>query len=75
MANAKQPKIKYDPEAKILSIRLSQEKSVDSDAKGNVVLDYGKGGELVNIDIMKVSLSEFGRIQTVRGLVGLPGSA
>ena len=34
--------IKYDKEAKILSIRVSDKKSVDSDAKGNVVIDYDK---------------------------------
>lgn len=55
----KKAKITYDPKAKILSIRLSKDKSVDSDARGNVVLDYDARGGLVNIDIMSMSLNDF----------------
>lgn len=56
--------IKYDKEAKILSIRVSDKKSIDSDAKGNVVIDYDKNGNVVNIDIMKISLDEFTKIES-----------
>lgn len=49
------PKIHYDPEVKILSIRLLNKKSVDSDVKNNVVLDYDSEGNLVNIDIMEIN--------------------
>ncbi|KKP32459.1 MAG: hypothetical protein A2312_03595 [Candidatus Staskawiczbacteria bacterium RIFOXYB2_FULL_32_9] len=56
--------IKYDKEAKILSIRVSDKKSVDSDAKGNVVIDYDKNGNVVNIDVMKISLDEFSKIES-----------
>ncbi len=52
-------KIKYDKEVEILSIRLSDKKSVDSDARGNVVIDYDKEGKVVNIEIMNISLEEF----------------
>ena len=55
------PKIKIDQEAKILSIRLSNKKSVDSEIKGNIVIDLSKNGEIVNIDIMKFSLEDFDR--------------
>ncbi len=65
----KLPKIRYDHEAKILSIRLASAKSADSDVKGNVVLDYDAKGNLVNVDIMSVSLTEFGRVAAVRELV------
>lgn len=51
-------KIVYDSEVKILSIRLSKNKSVDSDVKDNVVLDYDKDGKLVNIDVMRVNLED-----------------
>ncbi len=51
-------KIEYDSEAKILSIRLTEKKSVDSDIKGNVVLDYDAKGHLVNVDIMEVNLED-----------------
>lgn len=71
----KNPKVKYDPEAKILSVRLSSEPSVDSDVKGNVVLDYDVKGDLVNVDIMKVSLSEFGSTPTLRELIRIPKTA
>jgi uncharacterized protein YuzE len=53
------PQIKYDPKVNILNIRLSNKKSVDSDIKGNVVIDYDQNGEIVNLEIMKINLSEF----------------
>jgi len=52
------PKIHYDPEVKILSIRFRDEKSVDSDVNDNVVLDYDKDGHIVNIDVMEVNLED-----------------
>ena len=58
-------KIKYDKQTKILSICLSSKRSADSDAKGNIVIDYDKEGNIVNIDIMKISLNEFSRIKSV----------
>jgi uncharacterized protein YuzE len=57
------PKIKYDPKSNILSIRLSKKKSFDSDIKGNIVIDYDENGEIVNIEIMKINLEEFGQIK------------
>jgi uncharacterized protein YuzE len=56
------PIIKYDREANILFIRFSKKKSVDSEVKGNVVIDYDENGEIVAIEIMKISLDEFLRI-------------
>jgi len=52
------PKIQYNPEVKILSIRFHDNKSVDSDIKDNVVLDYDQEGHIVNIDIMDVNLED-----------------
>ncbi|MBP7819264.1 DUF2283 domain-containing protein [Candidatus Gracilibacteria bacterium] len=52
-------KFEYDPEAKILKIRFSKEKSIDSDIIGNLVLDYDKNGNLVNVDIMDINLEDF----------------
>lgn len=52
------PKIEYDSEVKILKIRLSNKKSVDSDIKNNVVLDYDAQGNVVNIDVMQVGLED-----------------
>ena len=52
-------KLEYDPEVKILKIRFQRGKSVDSDIIGNLVLDYNKKGDLVNVDIMDVNLEDF----------------
>lgn len=53
------PKINYDKETKILTIKVSDKKSVDSDAQKNVVVDYGEDGDITKIEIMSVSLNEF----------------
>ena len=53
------PKIHYDKKSNILSIRLSKKKSVDSEVKDNIVIDYDEKGEIVNIDIMEINLREF----------------
>lgn len=53
------PKIELDKEARILSIRFSKRKSVDSHIQENVVVDFDKGGNVVNIEIMNFSLKEF----------------
>lgn len=35
---------------------------MDSDVKNNVVVDYDKNGQIVNVDIMKVGIDEFKKI-------------
>lgn len=57
------PEIKYDKNSKIISIKFSKNKSVDSDVKENVVVDYDADGGIVNIDIMAINLTEFKRIK------------
>lgn len=57
-------KIIYDKIGKIISIRFSNNKSVDSDIRSNVVVDYDKNGKVVNIDIMHISIDEFSKIQS-----------
>lgn len=64
-------KIKYDKEVKILSIRLSDKKSADSDAENNIVIDYDKDGKVVNIDIMDINLNEFKKIDKFLNLGGI----
>jgi uncharacterized protein YuzE len=59
-------KLTYDSEAKVLSIRFAKRKSVDSEIKDNVVLDYDEAGKLVNIDVMELSLEEFLKISSIR---------
>lgn len=53
------PQIKYNKKSKILSIRISKKRSVDSDVKDNIVIDYDKNGEIVNIEIMGIDFGEF----------------
>ena len=52
-------KVNYDKESKILGLRLSSKKSVDSDVQGNVVVDRDEDGNIVNIEIMQIGLGEF----------------
>lgn len=63
------PKITYDPESRILSLRLSNARSVDSDVHDNIVIDYDARGNPVNIEIMDCALSEFRRVAPVRRYV------
>ena len=53
------PKIKYDKESGVLSIQLAKGKSVDSDIQDNVVIDYGKMGKIVRINLYNFSFGEF----------------
>ena len=53
------PKINYDQETEILTIKVSNKKSVDSDVQKNVVVDYDKDGNIAKIEIMSVDLNEF----------------
>ena len=55
------PKIQYHEKERILSIRLSSKKSVDSDVQDNIVVDYDKDGNVVNLEVMPVSMKEFSR--------------
>jgi len=64
------PQIKYDENSNIVSIRVSAGKSVDSDVKNNVVVDYDKNGQIVNVDIMKVGIDEFKKILKTISLKG-----
>ncbi|MEK7084567.1 MAG: DUF2283 domain-containing protein [Patescibacteria group bacterium] len=66
----KRSKIRYDCETKILSIRLTSNKSVDSDVYDNVVVDYDMQGKPVNIDIMAFSIADFRRIPNPKKLIG-----
>ncbi|MDP3645685.1 MAG: DUF2283 domain-containing protein [bacterium] len=57
-------KIAYDKRARILSLRLSAKKSVDSEVEDTIVIDRDKDGSIVNVDIMDVGLDEFQRTRT-----------
>ncbi|PJB99268.1 MAG: hypothetical protein CO077_02640 [Candidatus Nealsonbacteria bacterium CG_4_9_14_0_8_um_filter_35_12] len=62
------PQVKYNKNSNILSIKLSKKKSVDSEIKGNIVIDFDENGEIVNIEIMKINLNEFAKIQKLASL-------
>jgi len=42
-----------------MRIRFSNKKSVDSEVKDNVVIDYDQNRDIVNLEIMKINLAEF----------------
>ena len=52
-------KIIYDKENGVLVIELKRAKSVDSDIQGNAVIDYGKDGEVVRLNLYNFSLDAF----------------
>lgn len=53
------PKISYDKESGVLSIEMKRGKSVDSDVRGNIVIDYDKKGEAVRINLYNFSFALF----------------
>jgi len=60
-------KITYDKQSQIMSIRLKKSKSVDSDVQDTIVIDYDKKGNIVNIDVMNISVNEFARVRLSAG--------
>ena len=52
-------KIIYDKETNIISIKVSNKKSIDSDVQDNVVVDYDKDNNITNIDVMDVNFNDF----------------
>ncbi len=62
-------KISYDPDVKILTIRVQRGKSADSEIKGNIVFDYNNKVDLIKIEVMDVNLEDL-----VRGSVPLKKS-
>ncbi|MBI3495612.1 DUF2283 domain-containing protein [Candidatus Berkelbacteria bacterium] len=60
-------KIIYDKAGEVLSVEISNEKSVDSDIRDNVVLDYNKKGEVVRINLYNFSFDAFREnVQTLK---------
>ncbi len=57
------PRIKYDKKVNILSLRISNKKSTDSEVQDNLVVDYDKEGNIVNLDIMDVNIGEFSKVK------------
>lgn len=49
-------KITYDPEVKILMIRVNKGKIDDSDMFGDCIVDYDSERNILNIEIMNVEL-------------------
>ena len=51
--------ISYNRESEVLSVEVSSAKSVDSDIHGNVVIDYGKKGEVIRVNFYRVNFDAF----------------
>lgn len=50
--------ISYDPEVKILSIKMSDNKIADSDTEDHCVIDYDKDGKIVKIEVLEANLEK-----------------
>lgn len=57
--NNQQAKISYDREARVLSIKVRDGKSADSDIHDNVVIDYDKNGRVVRVNFYDFSFATF----------------
>lgn len=51
--------ISYDKESKVLSIQISEQKSVDSDIANNVVIDYDKNKNVVRVSFYEFNFDDF----------------
>ena len=51
--------ISYNKENSIFSLAVEGAKSVDSDIRGNAVIDYDQNGNIVRIDLHNFSFDEF----------------
>lgn len=54
-------KITYDPEVKILSIRLKNTRSTDSVLEDNCVIDFDDKGDITNIEIMEIDFKKLAK--------------
>lgn len=59
MKKSNQQTISYDKESKVLSIKMSEQKSVDSDISNNVVIDYDKNRNVVRVNFYDFGFEEF----------------
>lgn len=53
------PKISYDRESEVLSVEMHRGKSVDSDVRGNVIIDYDAKGNVVRVNFYKFNFDAF----------------
>ena len=65
------PTISFDEESRIMNIKVSVKKSVDSDVYGNMVVDYDKNGQITNIDLMDFSMKEFHKAKSYANQLAL----
>jgi len=59
MKGINKPKISYDKESRVLSLEFKKAKSVDSDVRGNIIIDYNEKGQIVRIDVYDFSFDDF----------------
>lgn len=63
-----EPNIHYDRGSRVLSIEMKRVKSVDSDIRGNVVVDYDRHGNIVRINLYQFSFDAFRKARkAIRG--------
>ncbi len=59
MKNKNKFNVSYDKESRIFSLAVEGATSVDSDIRGNAVIDYDENGEIARIDLHNFSFDEF----------------
>lgn len=52
-------KIEYDKQAEVMSVILADKKSVDSEIRGNVVIDYDKQDNIVKVNFYNFNFDLF----------------
>ena len=60
-------KIEQDKAAKALSLSVSSAKSIDSDIRGNVVIDYDKNGAAVRVNVYDFDFRAFQKSKVAIG--------
>lgn len=59
MKKLKKQVISYNKESKVLSIQMSNQKSIDSDIADNVVIDYDKNKNVVRVNFYDFNFEDF----------------
>lgn len=57
--NKKNIKISYDKDSRVLVLEMKKARSVDSEIKDNIVIDYDKKGKVVRVNIYDFSFNDF----------------
>lgn len=60
------PFITYDQEVNILNIRLKKGKIADTDLQGNIIIDYDKKGNILNLEILDFNIEALAKSPSIK---------